>query len=399
MLLSIALILLAGMLAGSLCKKLHLPSLMGMIAIGILLGPYVLNLLDPALLDISSDLRRIALIIILTRAGLTLNLGDLRDVGRPAVLLCFVPACFELLGIVLLAPPLLGISRLEAAILGTVLAAVSPAVIVPRMIRLIDEGRGTDKAIPQMILAGASVDDVFVIVLFTVFTGIADGQTVNTSQLLMSIPLDILLGAAVGAAVGWGMAQLFKRVHMRDTNKVLIYLSLSFLMVSAEDAGAPFSGLIGVMAAGILLQRGRRDAAERLAVKFNKLWVFAEILLFVLVGATVDPHYAAAAGLKAVVLILGALVVRCVGVAVCMLGTDLTFREKVFCMVSYMPKATVQAAIGGVPLAMGLACGNLVLTVAVLAILITAPLGAFLIDISYKHLLSGPEQPGLPEDD
>lgn len=387
MLLSIALILLMGMLAGQLCKKIHLPSLMGMIAIGILLGPYVLNLLDPALLNISADLRRIALIIILTRAGLTLNLGDLQDVGRPAVLLCFVPACFELLGVVLLGPWLLDISLLDAAILGTVLAAVSPAVIVPRMIRLIDQGLGTNKAIPQMILAGASVDDVFVIVLFTVFTGIAGGQAVDTQRLVWNIPLNIVLGAVIGTAVGWGMARLFKRFHIRDTSKVLIYLSLSFLMVSAEDAGAPFSGLIGVMAAGILLQRSRRAAAERLAVKFNKLWVFAEILLFVLVGATVNPRYVTMAGQKAVVLILCALLIRCLGVAVCLLGTDLTHAEKLFCMVSYMPKATVQAAIGGVPLAMGLACGDLVLTIAVLAIVITAPLGAFFIDISCNRLL------------
>lgn len=397
MLLSIALVLLTGMFCGWLCKKLHLPSLMGMIAIGILLGPYVLNLLDPALMGISADLRRIALIIILTRAGLTLNLGDLRDVGRPAFLLCFVPACFELLGIVLLAPPLLGVSRLDAAILGSVLAAVSPAVIVPRMIRLIDEGRGTDKAIPQMILAGSSVDDVFVIVLFTVFTGMASGEAVSASQFL-HIPVSIVLGAALGAVIGWGMAQLFRHVHIRDTGKVLIYLSLSFLLVAAEDAGAPFSGLIGVMAAGIMLQRSRRPVAARLAAKFNKLWVFAEILLFVLVGATVDPHYAVAAGPKAILLILGALAIRCVGVAVCMIRTGLSAGEKLFCMVSYLPKATVQAAIGGIPLAMGLGCGELVLTVAVLAILITAPLGAFLIDLCSTRLLNKPADNFLPDD-
>ena len=386
MLLSIALILLAGMFTGWLCTRLHLPSLLGMILTGILLGPFVLNLLDPTILTISPDLRKIALIIILTRAGLTLDLGDLIQVGRPAILLCFVPACFEIGGIVLLAPKLLGISVLDAAILGAVLGAVSPAVIVPRMIRLIEQGVATDKGIPQMILAGASVDDVFVIVMFTAFTGLAQGESVSAAQFL-HIPVSIALGAALGWAVGFGMAKFFEHFHMRDTVKVMIFLSLSFLLVTAEDAGAPFSGLIAVMASGIALQRQRPKVAVRLSSKFNKLWATAEILLFVLVGATVDPSYAMAAGPKAVLLILLALVVRSVGVQVCLLGAHLTLKERLFCAVSYLPKATVQAAIGGVPLAMGLGCGKLVLTVAVLAILITAPLGAFLMDIGADRMI------------
>ena len=387
MLLSLALILLAGLGTGWICKRLRLPSLLGMIITGVVLGPFVLDLLDPGLLNISADLRKIALIIILTRAGLTLNLKDLGRVGRPAMLLCFVPACFEVAGTVLLAPPLLGISRLDAAILGAVLGAVSPAVIVPRMIKLIEDGVATDKCIPQMMLAGASVDDVFVIVLFTAFTGLAQGEGIHASQFI-AIPVSIIIGAAVGWAIGWAMSMLFRKVHMRDTIKVLIFLSVSFLLVTAEDAGAKFSGLIAVMAIGIALQHHRKEVSVRLSAKFNKLWVFAEIVLFVLVGATVDPSYALKAGPMAILLILGALVVRCIGVQVCLMGTLLSPKERLFCAFSYMPKATVQAAIGGVPLAMGLGCGKLVLTVAVLAILITAPLGAFLIDISVPRLLT-----------
>ena len=388
MLCSIAMILLVGMFAGWLCKKMQVPSLFGMILTGMLLGPYALNLIDGSILDISSELRRIALIIILTRAGLSLDLNDLKTVGRPAVLMCFLPACFEIGGMILLAPKILGISVLDAAIMGAVIAAVSPAVIVPKMLKLMEEGYGTNKSIPQMILAGASVDDVFVIVLFSVFTGMAQGERVSVMQ-FAKIPVSIFTGIAVGMLVGLILAKFFKKVHIRDTAKVIILLSISFLMVTAEDTFVmiPFASLIAVMFTGISLQKNRQIVASRLSVKFNKLWVVAEIMLFVLVGATVDMQYAVQAGVKAIVLIFGVLVFRMIGVFCCLLRTPLTTKERVFCMIAYCPKATVQAAIGGIPLSMGLACGNIVLTVAVLAILITAPLGAFCIEKTYRKLL------------
>ena len=384
MLQSIALMLLLGMALGWLCKKVRLPGLVGMIATGMILGPYGLGWLDSSILDISSQLRRIALIIILLRAGLSLNLEDLKKAGRPAILMCFVPACFEVTGMIILAPILLGVSRLDA-----VVGAVSPAVIVPRMIKLTEEGWGTKKSIPQLILAGASVDDVFVIVLFSAFTGIALGDGVSAAS-FVKVPFSVLFGGVAGFAVGYVLSLYFERVHIRDTAKVMILLSISFLLVTAEDRfgeTVPFSGLLAVMGMGIALKRKRAVVAVRLSSKFNKLWVMAEIMLFVLVGATVDLHYAASAGIAAVVLILGVLIFRMAGVWCCMLGTNLNKKERIFCMFAYMPKATVQAAIGGMPLAMGLSCGNIVLTVAVLSILITAPLGAFLIDATYRKLL------------
>ena len=388
MLQSIALMLLLGMALGWLCKKVRLPGLVGMIATGMILGPYGLGWLDSSILDISSQLRRIALIIILLRAGLSLNLEDLKKAGRPAILMCFVPACFEVTGMIILAPILLGVSRLDAAIMGAVVGAVSPAVIVPRMIKLTEEGWGTKKSIPQLILAGASVDDV-VIVLFSAFTGIALGDGVSAAS-FVKVPFSVLFGGVAGFAVGYVLSLYFERVHIRDTAKVMILLSISFLLVTAEDRfgeTVPFSGLLAVMGMGIALKRKRAVVAVRLSSKFNKLWVMAEIMLFVLVGATVDLHYAASAGIAAVVLILGVLIFRMAGVWCCMLGTNLNKKERIFCMFAYMPKATVQAAIGGMPLAMGLSCGNIVLTVAVLSILITAPLGAFLIDATYRKLL------------
>lgn len=389
MLISIAFMLMLGMFLGWVCRSLRLPGLMGMIFTGILLGPYAFNLIDVSILNISSELRRIALIIILMRAGLSLDLNDLKKVGRPAVLMCFLPACFEILGMVLLAPKLLGITVLDAAIMGAVVGAVSPAVIVPKMLKLIEEGYGTDKGIPQLILAGASVDDVFVIVMFTAFTGLAQGGTVSPLS-FVRIPVSILTGSLIGLAAGWVLALYFKRVHMRDTVKVIILLCVAFILVTLEDMYSdivPFSALISVMGMGIALQKKREEAARRLSVKFNKVWVCAEILLFVLVGATVNLRYALSAGLGAVILIFGVLVFRMAGVFCCLAGTKLNRKERVFCMIGYMPKATVQAAIGGMPLAMGLACGDIVLTVAVLAILITAPLGAFLIDLTYKGFL------------
>lgn len=390
MLLSIAFMLLVGMLFGWVCSKLKLPSLLGMIATGILLGPCVWNLIDSSILAISADLRRIALIIILTRAGLTLDLKDLKKVGRPAVLMCFVPAVFEITGMVLLAPQLLGVSVLEAAVMGAVVGAVSPAIIVPKMIKLMEEGYGKARGIPQLILAGASVDDVFVIVLFTAFTGLVQGNDISVMS-FVNIPVSICLGIALGVLLGIVLGEYFKKIHMRDTVKVIIILSISFILVTVEDSLSipiTFSALIAIMFMGIALQKKREIVARRLSLKFNKLWVGAEILLFVLVGATVDIHYVTKAGIQAVILIMGVLCFRMVGVLLCLLHTALSGKERLFCMLAYTPKATVQAAIGGVPLAMGLNCGNIVLTVAVVAILITAPLGAFLIDATYKRLLN-----------
>lgn len=389
MLLSIALILLIGMFSGWLCSKLRLPGLLGLIITGIILGPYVLNLIDASILNISSELRKIALIIILTRAGLTLNINDLKKVGRPAIMMCFIPATFEVIGMVILAPMLLGVTVLEAAIMGAVVGAVSPAVIVPKMIKMIEEGYGVEKGIPQLILAGASVDDVYVIVLFSAFTSLASGTGVSVIS-FVNIPVSIILGIIVGLLVGLMLSYLFIKIHMRDTVKVIIFLSTAFILVSIENAlNTPitFSALISVMFMGIALQKKKKEVAVRLSVKYNKMWVCAEIVLFVLVGATVDISYAASAGIAAVILIFGVLIFRMAGVLLCMVRTKLNFKERLFCMFAYMPKATVQAAIGGIPLSMGLSCGNIVLTVAVLAIIITAPLGAFIIDLTYKKLL------------
>ena len=390
MLLSIAVMLISGMLLGWICKKMHLPALLGMIFTGMLLGPYALDYIDGSILSISAELRKIALIIILARAGLSLDVADLKKVGRPAVLMCFLPACFEIFGMILLAPGMLGITVLDAAILGAVVGAVSPAVIVPNMLTLLEEGYGTGKSIPQLILAGASVDDIFVIVMFSAFTGLAQGGTISPVSFLR-IPLSILSGILMGIVIGYGLARYFGKIHMRDTAKVLLLLSIAFLLVSAEDRFTdilPFSALIAVMCIGISLERERTAVACRLAAKFNKLWVAAEIILFVLVGATVDLKYATAAGPAAIILIVCVLMFRTAGVLCCLLKTRLNMKERLFCMIAYMPKATVQAAIGGIPLAMGLPCGNIVLTVAVLAILITAPLGAFLIEFTYKKLLA-----------
>ena len=390
MLLSIALILLLGLLFGKLFSNATLPSLVGTILIGIVLSPHALNLIDDSILNISADLRQIALVIILTRAGLSLDLDDLKRVGRPAILMCFVPACIELAGTVLLAPVLLGVTLLEAAIMGSVLAAVSPAVIVPRMIRLMEEGYGTDKSIPQLILAGASVDDVFVIVLFTAFTSLASTGMLSAASFLQ-IPVSIVLGIIAGAFVGLLLFWFFKMFHMRDSVKLLIILSFSFLLIELQNrlkGVVPFSGLIAIMSLGIVIKRNYEILAKRLSGKYNKLWVAAEVFLFVLVGATVDLKYAAAAGSNAALLILGAIVFRMSGVALSLIKTNLSLKERLFCMVAYVPKATVQAAIGAIPLTMGLPCGQLVLTVAVLAILITAPLGAAGIDHLYRRLLT-----------
>lgn len=390
MLLSISLILLVGMFMGYLCRRCRLPSLLGMLFTGILLGPYLLNILDESILGISAELRKIALIIILTRAGLGMDLSGLKRIGRPALLMCFVPATFELVGMLLLAPQLMGLTLLEAAILGAVLAAVSPAVVVPRMVKLMDEGYGVKEGIPQLILAGASVDDVYVIVLFSTFIGMMQGEGASVISFL-NIPISILLGIGIGLLSGVLLALIFQKVHIRDTSKVLIILSVSLLLVVSEDSlktPITFSALIAIMFIGIGLQRKRPEVAKRLSVKYGKLWVAAEVFLFVLVGATVNVSYLGKVGPKALILIFGALVFRMFGVFVCLLGTSLARRERFFAMMAYTPKATVQAAIGGIPLALGFACGDTVLTVAVLAIVLTAPLGAFAIDLSYRRLLT-----------
>lgn len=390
MLLSIALILLVGMSMGWICRKIKLPGLLGMLITGIVLGPYVLNMLDIKLLGMSADLRKIALIIILTRAGLGLDLTSLKKIGRPAVLMCFVPATFELAGMLLLAPRLMGMSLLEAAVMGAVLAAVSPAVVVPRMVKLMEEGYGVKEGIPQLILAGASVDDVYVIVLFSTFSGMMQGEGASVIR-FVNIPVSIILGMIIGLTIGVLLAFYFQKVHIRDTAKVLIILGISFLLAAAEDSlttPVTFSALIAIMFIGVGLQRKREAVAKRLAVKYGKLWVAAEVFLFVLVGATVNIGYLGRVGMRALLMIAGALLFRMAGVWGCLLGTGLKTGEKTFTMLAYTPKATVQAAIGGIPLALGFACGDTVLTVAVLAIVLTAPLGAFAIDLSYQKLLT-----------
>mgnify|MGYP000084515545 FL=1 len=389
MLKSIALIMLIGMSAGWICRKVKLPGLIGMLFTGIILGPYVLNMLDSSILLVSADIRKIALVIILTRAGLTLNLEDLKKVGRPAFLMCFMPATFEMIGMIILAPRLLSVSLIEAAVIGAVVAAVSPAVVVPKMIKLMEDGYGTKQGIPQLILAGASVDDVYVIVMFTAFTSLAQGGNVSVMS-FVNIPVSIMFGIIIGIIIGKALAVVWKKLHIRDTVKAAIFLSVALLLVDIEaslNTPITFASLISVMFIGIALKKDRPEVAFRLSQKYNKMWVWAEVMLFVLVGATVDIGYVAYAGVSSIVIIIGALIFRMAGVALCMAGTKLKLKERVFCMLAYTPKATVQAAIGGVPLSMGLACGNTVLTVAVLAIIITAPLGAFAIDMTYRKLL------------
>ena len=389
MLTSIAVILLLGIFMGWIFTKLRLPSLLGMVIVGIILSPHALDLIDESILGISGELRQIALVIILTRAGLSLNVADLKKVGRPAILMCFVPACVEMIGTVIFAPMLLGVSVLEATVIGSVIAAVSPAVVVPRMIRLIDGGYGKDKSIPQLILAGASVDDVFVIVVFTAFTALAaTGEMLVTS--FVQIPISIILGIILGVCVGLVLIAIFKKFHMRDSMKVLIILSVSFLLLEVEDRLEKYmlvSGLLAIMSMGIVIKQRYNTLAIRLSVKYNKLWLGAEVFLFVLVGATVDLKYVKSAGLAAVLLIVCALIFRMVGVGISLIKTDLSGKERLFCMLAYTPKATVQAAIGAIPLSMGLECGNIVLTVAVLSILITAPFGAICVDNFHGRLL------------
>ena len=393
MLFSISLILLVGMAMGWAFNKFKLPSLIGMLLTGIILGPFVLNLIDESILTISSELRKIALIIILTRAGLGLDISGLKKIGRPALLMCFLPATFELIGIIIVAPKLMGLSFLEACVLGAVLAAVSPAVVVPRMVKLMDEGYGVKQGIPQLILAGASVDDVYVIVLFSTFVSMMQGENASVVS-FVNIPISIILGILIGLAIGYLLALFFKKVHIRDTSKVLIILSISLLLTVAEDnlkTAITFSALISIMFIGVGMKKWHEVLAKRISAKYAKIWVGAEVFLFVLVGATVDISYLGKVGLNAIIVILSALLFRMAGVFVCLIKSKVGLKERIFAMLAYTPKATVQAAIGGIPLSLGLACGDTVLTVAVLAIVLTAPLGAFAIDLSYNKLLKREE--------
>lgn len=395
MLTSLALIFLVGLAMGAICQRLKLPKIIGMLITGIVLGPYVLDFLDPSILSISADLRKMALIIILLKAGLSLDLNDLKKVGRPAIMLSFVPASFEIIGYVLLAPWILGITCVEAAVMGAVLAAVSPAVVVPRMVNLMESKYGTEKAIPQMIMAGASCDDIFVIVLFTTFLSMAQGGNADVLD-FVNVPVSIVLGILLGAVVGYGLYLFFETSYahkqcVRNSTKVIIVLGVSFLLVAVEgwlEGKVAVSGLLAVVSMACVLKlKSTAFVSKRLSEKFGKLWIAAEVILFVLVGAAVDIRYTLQAGLAAIVIILLALLFRACGVLLCVAKTNLSWKERVFCVIAYMPKATVQAAIGSVPLAEGLACGKIVLSVAVMAIIITAPLGAFGIDQIYRKFL------------
>lgn len=396
MLTSLALIFLVGLCMAAICQKLKLPRIIGMLVTGMVLGPYVLDFLDSSILSISAELRKMALIIILLKAGLSLNLNDLKKVGRPAVLLAFVPASFEIVGYVLFAPIFLEISRVDAAVMGAVLAAVSPAVVVPRMVQLMEEKYGTKQSIPQMIMAGASCDDIFVIVLFTTFLGMAQGAKVSLLR-FVNVPVSIFLGILLGAVIGYVLYRFFETAYkhqnyVRNSTKVILVLGVSFLLTAVEgwlDGKVAVSGLLAVVSMACVLKAKCIPAvSKRLSEKFGKLWIAAEVILFVLVGAAVDLRYTAAAGGFAVLVIFLSLIFRMAGVLVCVLGTGLSWKERLFCAISYLPKATVQAAIGSVPLAVGLGCGKMILSVAVLAILITAPFGALGMDLTYKKLLA-----------
>lgn len=395
MLTSLAFIFLVGLSMAAICQRLHLPRIIGMLFTGIVLGPYVLDLLDPSILSVSSDLRQMALIIILLKAGLSLNLADLKKVGRPALLMSFVPASCEIVAFVLFAPAILGVSRIEAAVMGAVLGAVSPAVVVPRMVALMDANYGTAKSIPQLVLAGASCDDIFVIVLFSTFVGMAQGGDANWMD-FAGIPVSIVLGIALGAAAGFALSQLFETAYVhkrrvRNSVKVIVVLGISFLLMAMETwlvGVLSLSGLLAVVSmACVLKMKSAAFVSKRLSEKFGKLWLAAELILFVLVGAAVDIRYTLHAGIASLLMIFIALAFRSMGVALCLVKTPLTGRERLFCMIAYLPKATVQAAIGSVPLAMGLPCGPIVLSVAVLAILLTALLGALGMDLTYRRLL------------
>lgn len=395
MILSLGLILLVGMVFAKIFDKLRLPRIIGMLLTGIILGPQVLNLLDANILRISSDLRTIALIVILLKAGLSLDMGDLKKVGRSAILLSFLPASFEILSYAIFVPKILGLNLIDGLLMGAVMAAVSPAIVVPRMVKLIDEGYGKDESIPQMILAGASCDDVFVLVLFSSFLSMAKGSEFSFKSLL-KVPVSIILGIGFGIVIGYLLYLFFERrykngTYIRNSSKVIIILALAFLLVSLEGLVKeiiPISGLLAVIAMASSYKIKADDGVvERLSEKFAKLWIFAEILLFVLVGAEVDIKYMTGIGFIGIALIFLGLLIRSIGVFISVAGSRLSKNEKIFTILAYTPKATVQAAIGSVALANGIGSGMAILSIAVLGIIITAPLGAILIDKTYIKLL------------
>jgi NhaP-type Na+/H+ or K+/H+ antiporter len=387
---SLAIIILFGLLANTLFTKMKLPGLLGMIIIGIILGPYVLNWISPDLLRVSGDFRQIALIIILLRAGLGISSDDLKRIGKPALKLSCIPGIFEGLTIAFISTRFLGFSFIEGGILGFILAAVSPAVIVPLMLDFQERKLGTNKGIPTLILAGASIDDVFAITIFSTFMGLYSGNHINIGIKLLNIPVSIILGIIIGIIIGFILVKVFERYHIRDTKKVLLILGCAILLNALEQVmknKIEIAGLLGVMALGFILLEKRPIVAKRLSLKFNKIWVFAEILLFVLVGAQVNIAVAYNAGLQGLAIIIIGLIGRSIGVYISLLGTNLNWKERLFCIISYIPKATVQAAIGAVPLSIGVESGEIILAIAVLAILITAPLGAIGIKITGDKLL------------
>lgn len=389
MLLSLSLVFLSGLAGAYIAQALRLPRIIGMLAAGIIVGPCCLGVLDEKILYISPDLRKLALVIILIKAGLSLNLEDLKRVGRPSLLLSFLPAAFEVAAVTFIAPLLFGISYTEAALLGSVLAAVSPAVVIPKMTELIDSRYGTGKSIPQMILAGASLDDIFVIVLFSTFLTASRSGTLNLSS-FADIPVSVLSGIAAGIISGLILSRIMKSMKsLTLPHKVIMILALALLLTGAEDMIKPyfaFSGLLAVISSAAVVRVKDKDSAQE-AASFTELWAGAEIILFVLIGAAVDINYTLRAGIPAILLLAFSLSVRSLGVILSLSGTALNRKERLFTVFSYLPKATVQAAIGGVPLALGLSSGSLILSVAVLSIVVTAPLGALLMEVSYRKLL------------
>jgi solute carrier family 9B (sodium/hydrogen exchanger), member 1/2 len=389
MALSLALIGLLGLLSHFVFTKLRLPGFLGILLMGIIIGPYGLNWIDASILDVSADIRKIALIIILLRAGLGLHRQTLKMVGASALRLGFIPVLFEGFLIMVVAHFVLNISLIEAGMLGFILAAVSPAVIVPKMLSFIERGKGSDKGIPSMILAGASLDDVVAITIFSSFAGYYMGQDISIYGQVLSIPISILTGIGLGVVVSIILLKLFSSFNIRSTKKVLIVLAASIILTTLDTVQAviPIAALLGVMVVGfIILERAEKIAIE-LSSKLNKSWILAEIFLFLLVGAEVDIMLAGEAGLVGLVIIFCGLLARSFGVYLSVGGNNFTFNEKVFCMLAYSPKATVQAAIGAVPLSMGVPSGDIILTIAVLSIVVTAPLGAIAMSLSGEKVL------------
>ncbi|MGF7059321.1 cation:proton antiporter [Brassicibacter mesophilus] len=394
MALSLGIIILLGLGFNKVFDRLKLPGLLGMLILGIIIGPYGANFISGDILKISSDLRRIALIIILLRAGLGIKKETLNKIGIPALKMSCVPGLLEGFTIMLVSNKLLGIPIVEAGMLGFIVAAVSPAVVVPQMLNFIQNKIGADKNIPTLILAGASIDDVFAITLFSTFLGLYGGGQVNIAMKILDIPISIVLGVLLGVIIGFIMIYIFRKYHMRDTKKVLILIGVAIVFTSLEDALKniiPIASLLGVMTIGFILLEKHSGVANRLASKFNKIWVFAEILLFVLVGAQVNIHVALNSGLVGALIILIGLLARSLGVVISLTGTDLSWKERLFCVIAYVPKATVQAAIGAVPLSAGVSSGDLILAIAVLSIIITAPLGAIGINFAGNRWLSKPD--------